>query len=65
MGELVEAFAHAVARPTAATGTHYNRVSNEFWNTTHDVLAGRLQADAGVARIEATLKRASRGEQWR
>ncbi|HEV8688999.1 MAG TPA: ABC transporter substrate-binding protein [Ideonella sp.] len=64
MGELVESFAHAVARPTAATGTHYNRVSNEFWNTTHDVLAGRLKPDAGVARLEATLKRASRGEQW-
>jgi trehalose/maltose transport system substrate-binding protein len=65
MGELVESFANAVARPTSATGTHYNRVSNEFWNTTHDVLAGRVQPEAGLAKLEATLKRASRGEQWR
>ncbi|HJV72287.1 ABC transporter substrate-binding protein [Ideonella sp.] len=64
MGELAGAFSQAVARPTAATGSLYNRVSNEFWNATHDVLAGRRTPDDALAALEARLKRASRGERW-
>lgn len=64
MGELAGAFSQAVARPTAVTGSLYNRVSNEFWNATHDVLAGRSMPDEALAALEARLKRASRGERW-
>jgi trehalose/maltose transport system substrate-binding protein len=64
MGDLVGAFTSAVARPTAATGSQYNKVSNEFWNATHDVLAGSAKPDEALAKLEANLKRASRGGRW-
>lgn len=64
MGDLVGAFTSAVARPTAATGSQYNKVSNEFWNATHDVLAGSAKPDEALAKLESNLKRASRGGRW-
>ena len=54
-----------LARPTAATGRRYTQASHQFWNATHDVLAGRAEADAALARLEESLRRLSRGGRWR
>jgi trehalose/maltose transport system substrate-binding protein len=64
MGELYGVFSHAVARPTVIAGTHYNQVSNEFWNATHDVLSGREKAEVALPQLAATLLRVSRGGKW-
>jgi trehalose/maltose transport system substrate-binding protein len=64
MGELYGTFTSAVARPTTATATRYNQVSNEFWNATHEVLSGRTQPADALARLEARLQRLSRGGKW-
>jgi trehalose/maltose transport system substrate-binding protein len=64
MGELYDVFTHAVARPTIIAGTRYNQVSNEFWNATHDVLAGRSTPEEALGRLAATLDRVSRGGKW-
>jgi len=64
MGELYSTFTSAVARPTTATATRYNQVSNEFWNATHEVLSGRTKPADALARLEARLQRLSRGGKW-
>ena len=64
MGELYPVFTHAVARPTVIAGTRYNQVSNEFWNATHDVLAGRAKPEEALAQLAVMLDRVSRGGQW-
>jgi trehalose/maltose transport system substrate-binding protein len=65
MQELFETMRTAVARPAAATGTRYNQVSNEFWNSVHPVLSGRMSADSALRELERRLQRISRGGQWR
>lgn len=65
MGELYGTFTHAVPRPTTVTGARYNQVSNQFWNTTHDVLAGRAKADEALGRLQGALQRLGRGGTWK
>lgn len=65
MGELFETLRTAVARPAAATGARYNQVSNEFWNTVHPVLSGRIEVDAALRELERRLQRISRGGEWK
>lgn len=65
MAEMLGTLRVAVARPAAATGTRYNQVSNEFWNTVHTVLSGRMQADTALAELERRLQRISRGGRWK
>jgi trehalose/maltose transport system substrate-binding protein len=64
LNELKEAFAGAIARPSAVTGRRYNQVSNEFWNAVHDVLSGRKPAQTSLAALAERLRFLSRGEQW-
>ena len=65
MGELYDTFVNAIARPSTATGTKYNQVSNEFWNAVHEVLSGTAKADANLEKLASSLKRMSRGgRQW-
>jgi trehalose/maltose transport system substrate-binding protein len=64
MGELREVFVHAVPRPSAVTGRRYNQVSHAFWNAVHDVLAGQLQPDDALVRLDARLHRIRRGPRW-
>jgi trehalose/maltose transport system substrate-binding protein len=64
MAELAETFTNAVARPTAATGTRYNQVSNQFWNAAHEVVSGKTPANEALTRLDATLHRLSRGGKW-
>ncbi|MFN3687413.1 ABC transporter substrate-binding protein [Salinarimonas sp.] len=59
-GDLYDTFVNAVARPSRQTGESYNRVSNEFWNAAHDVLARRAEPAAALQRLEADLNRMSR-----
>lgn len=60
---LAGVLANAVARPSRLTGVAYNRVSSAFWNTVHDVLSGRADAEAALADLEARLEQI-RGEGW-
>jgi trehalose/maltose transport system substrate-binding protein len=61
VGELLEVFTNAVARPAAVTGDDYNKVSTEFFNTVHQVLSGRAEPEQALARAERDLKRIKRG----
>jgi trehalose/maltose transport system substrate-binding protein len=61
IGELLDVFTNAVARPAAITGQSYNKVSSEFFNTTHQVLSGRVQPEQALAGLDRDLKRIKRG----
>jgi trehalose/maltose transport system substrate-binding protein len=65
MQELLQTLQGAVARPAGATGTRYNQVSHEFWNTVHSVLSGRMQVDSALAELKRRLQRISRGGRWK
>ncbi|KZL17976.1 putative ABC transporter-binding protein precursor [Pseudovibrio axinellae] len=60
MGQLKDTFTNAVARPSRATGSNYNKVSNAFYNAVHDVLSGESEASASLAKLERNLKRIKR-----
>ena len=62
--QLYDTFVAAVPRPSTATGSKYNQVSNEFWNATYDVLAGKTDAKTSLAALDAKLNRLSRGGKW-
>jgi trehalose/maltose transport system substrate-binding protein len=59
-GDLYSTFTNAVARPSKITGANYNKVSNAFWNATHEVLSGKSKADAALAKLDGELKRIKR-----
>ncbi len=61
IGELAPVFENAVARPAAATGDDYNKVSNAFFNSVHQVLSKRAQPDRALAALDRDLKRLKRG----
>ncbi|MCG6868101.1 MAG: ABC transporter substrate-binding protein [Gammaproteobacteria bacterium] len=61
---VAETLPDAVARPSAVTGAAYNRVSNQFWNTVHGVLAGRVSASAGLTKLQRDLNRLKRRGGW-
>ncbi len=59
-GTLYDTFANAVARPSAATGESYGRVSNAFFDTSHSVLSGEMSATDALAQLEGQLRRLER-----
>jgi trehalose/maltose transport system substrate-binding protein len=59
-GNLYNTFTSAVARPSKVTGANYNKVSNAFWNASHDVLSGKAKAPEALAQLEGELKRIKR-----
>jgi trehalose/maltose transport system substrate-binding protein len=61
---LFETFQSAVPRPATVTGSKYNQVSSEFYNTTYSILSGQVDAAAGVKELDAKLRRLSRGGKW-
>lgn len=63
-GSLYTTFTNAVARPSKVTGTRYNQVSAEFFNTVNAVLSGQAEPEAGLADLERKLDRLSRGGRW-
>lgn len=63
-GDLYETFTNAVARPSRVTGTKYNQVSSEFFNSVHQVLSGQAEPEQALAQLERKLDRLSRGGRW-
>jgi trehalose/maltose transport system substrate-binding protein len=57
---LYDTFTSAVARPSKATGSKYNKVSNEFWNTVHSVLSKQKPADKALGQLDDSLNRIMR-----
>ena len=60
MGQLVDVFTSAVARPATVTGLKYPEVSRAFWDATHDVLSKRASGADAVKRLEGKLKQIKR-----
>jgi trehalose/maltose transport system substrate-binding protein len=60
IGDLVDVFTNAVARPATATGQNYNKVSTEFFNAVHQVLSKRAEPAQALNRLDRDLKRIKR-----
>lgn len=60
IGDLVDVFTNAVARPATATGQNYNKVSTEFFNAAHQVLSKRAEPAQALNRLDRDLKRIKR-----
>ncbi len=60
IGSLRRSLEAAVARPSRATGRHYNRVSNAFWSAVHDVLAGESEPEPALEALAQRLRRLGR-----
>jgi trehalose/maltose transport system substrate-binding protein len=62
--ELLHIFDIAIARPSGITGTKYNRVSSEFWDTAHQILSGETSVDDGIKNLRKRLEVISKGGKW-
>jgi len=60
MGDLLNVFTSAVARPATATGLKYPEVSNAFWDAAHEVMAKNSTGTDAVKRLEGKLKQIKR-----
>jgi trehalose/maltose transport system substrate-binding protein len=60
IGDLVDVFTNAVARPATVTGQNYNKVSTEFFNAVHQVLSKRAEPAQALNRLDRDLKRIKR-----
>jgi len=60
-GQLYDTFVNAVPRPSTATGSKYNQVSNEFWNAVYATLSGKTPADKSLQELQQKLDDMSRG----
>ncbi|TLF51802.1 ABC transporter substrate-binding protein [Halomonas urmiana] len=60
MSELYETLTHGVPRPATVTGDAYARVSNAFFNRTHQVLSGELDGASAVEQLGRELERLGR-----
>jgi trehalose/maltose transport system substrate-binding protein len=56
-GRLEPLLKSAVARPSNVIGASYNRVSTEFWQAVHAVLAREEEAKPALERLQARLER--------
>ena len=54
---------NAIVRPAAPTKTDYNEVSSEVWTAAHSVMAGEMDAEAAIGRLNAMLTRL-KGNGW-
>ncbi len=59
-GELFETFKNGVPRPSSVTGESYGRVSNAFFNATHQVLSGEAEPEQALSGLERQLQRVGR-----
>ncbi|UYG06974.1 ABC transporter substrate-binding protein [Halomonas sp. M4R1S46] len=60
MSELYETLTNGVPRPATVTGDAYARVSNAFFNRTHQVLSGELDGASAVQQLGRELERLGR-----
>lgn len=51
------AFEESVARPSAATGKNYNRISRTFYRAVHDIISGKDDVAKELADLERRLER--------
>ncbi|MBK1866928.1 ABC transporter substrate-binding protein [Taklimakanibacter albus] len=58
------AFAESVARPSAVTGSSYNRVSQAFYKAVHGVLAGEAEAAEALKTLAADLDKIKQRGKW-
>jgi len=63
MGQLLDVFTGAVARPATVTGLKYPEVSRAFWDAAHDVLEKKTNGTDAVKKLEAKLKQVKR-DKW-
>ncbi len=56
-GQLHATVVHALPRPSAVAGIHYNRVSSRFWNAVHGVLSGAQPVQPTLKRLHRDLTR--------
>jgi trehalose/maltose transport system substrate-binding protein len=52
-----QAFADSAVRPSGYTGTSYNRVSQTFYRTVHDMLSGSGDVKSGLTALAARLEK--------
>ena len=62
MGQLLDVFKNAVARPATPTALKYPEVSRAFWDATHDVLSKKSSGADSVKKLEAKLKQVKRNK---
>ena len=62
MGELLDVFTNAVARPATATGLKYPEVSQAFWDATYEVLSKKSTGAEAVKKLEGKLKQVKRSK---
>lgn len=55
--DLYDVFVNGVPRPSSISGDKYGQVSNAFFNTVHEVLAGSQPADKATKDLQHKLKR--------
>ncbi|WP_439331783.1 ABC transporter substrate-binding protein [Onishia niordana] len=60
MNDLYETLTNGVPRPASVTGDAYARVSNAFFNRTHQVLSGELDGAGAVQQLSRELERLGR-----
>jgi trehalose/maltose transport system substrate-binding protein len=60
MGELLDVFSSAVARPASIAGLKYPELSQSLWDATHDVLAKKTSGADAVKRLDSKLRRVKR-----
>ena len=60
MGQLLDVFTGAVARPATATGLKYPEVSQAFWDAAHEVLSKKSNGTDAVKKLEGKLKQIKR-----
>ncbi|MBL8579486.1 MAG: ABC transporter substrate-binding protein [Mesorhizobium sp.] len=58
------AFADSASRPSAITGSSYNRVSQAFYTAVHGVLAGEAEADAALKGLAGELETIKQRGKW-
>ncbi|MCC8179944.1 MAG: extracellular solute-binding protein, partial [Planctomycetes bacterium] len=58
---ILDLFMNTVPRPAGVTGTKYNRVSNEFYNSVHAILSGGGKPEEELQKLNGTLRRVARG----
>jgi trehalose/maltose transport system substrate-binding protein len=58
------AFAESAARPSAVTGSSYNRVSQAFYKAVHGVLAGEAEAAEALKTLAADLDKIKQRGKW-
>ena len=58
------AFAYSASRPSAITGSSYNRVSQAFYTTVHSVLAGEAEPAAALKELAGELDTIKKRGNW-